>query len=58
MRRVGPQPVALVGGATRLHPCLRSGLAQRLGAPVDAPELDACLACARLAARDAGNASP
>jgi N-acetylglucosamine kinase-like BadF-type ATPase len=50
LRRVGPQPVALTGGATRLHPRLRRGLAESLGVAVDLPDIDACAACARLAA--------
>jgi N-acetylglucosamine kinase-like BadF-type ATPase len=50
MRRVGPQPVALAGGAMRLSPLLRAGIEERLGMAVTMAEIDAAAAAARVAA--------
>jgi N-acetylglucosamine kinase-like BadF-type ATPase len=52
IKRLGPRPVALVGGSTRLHPILSNGFRQDLVAPVEfiATDLDAALTAARLAA--------
>ena len=52
IKRLGPRPVALVGGSTRLHPVLFNGFRQDLAAPVKfiATDLDAALTAARLAA--------
>ena len=52
IKRLGPRPVALVGGSTRLHPILSDGFRQDLAAPVEfiATDLDAALTAARLAA--------
>jgi glucosamine kinase len=52
IRRLGPRPVALVGGSTRLHPILADAFRQELAAPVEfiATDLDAALTAARLAA--------
>jgi N-acetylglucosamine kinase-like BadF-type ATPase len=50
--RLGPRPVALVGGTSRLHPVLSDAFRRRLAAPVEfiATDLDAALTAARLAA--------
>ncbi len=52
IRRLGPRPVALVGGTARLHPVLSSAFRKELAAPVEfiATDLDAALTAARLAA--------
>lgn len=52
IKRLGPRPVALVGGSARLHPVLSDAFRKRLVAPVEfiATDLDAALTAARLAA--------
>jgi glucosamine kinase len=52
IKRLGPRPVALVGGSTRLHPVLSEAFRKELVAPVEfiASDLDAALTAARLAA--------
>jgi N-acetylglucosamine kinase-like BadF-type ATPase len=52
IKRLGPRPVALVGGSTRLHPILSAAFRKELVAPVEfiATDLDAALTAARLAA--------
>ncbi|NBJ09738.1 N-acetylglucosamine kinase [Microvirga arsenatis] len=52
IKRLGPRPVALVGGSARLHPLLASAFRRELAAPVEfiATDLDAALTAARLAA--------
>ncbi|MBQ0824873.1 hypothetical protein KBI52_32200 [Microvirga sp. HBU67558] len=52
IRRLGPRPVALVGGSARLHPVLAAAFRKQLVAPVEfiATDLDAALTAARLAA--------
>ena len=48
--RAGPQPIALAGGATRLHPLLADAMRDSLGQPVDVSDIDAAAAAARVAA--------
>ncbi|MFC1460730.1 N-acetylglucosamine kinase [Microvirga arabica] len=52
IKRLGPRPVALVGGSARLHPVVSSAFRKGLVAPVEfiATDLDAALTAARLAA--------
>jgi N-acetylglucosamine kinase-like BadF-type ATPase len=52
IKRLGPRPVALVGGSARLHPLVSSAFRSELVAPVEflATDLDAALTAARLAA--------
>ncbi|WP_114946895.1 N-acetylglucosamine kinase [Microvirga calopogonii] len=52
IKRLGPRPVALVGGSARLHPVLSDAFRKQLVAPVEfiATDLDAALTAARLAA--------
>jgi N-acetylglucosamine kinase-like BadF-type ATPase len=52
IKRLGPRPVALVGGSARLHPVVASAFRKELIAPVEfiATDLDAALTAARLAA--------
>ena len=52
IKRLGPRPVALVGGSARLHPVLSDAFRKELVAPVEfiATDLDAALTAARLAA--------
>ncbi|HEV2564768.1 MAG TPA: BadF/BadG/BcrA/BcrD ATPase family protein [Microvirga sp.] len=52
IKRLGPRPVALVGGSARLHPVLSEAFRKELVAPVEfvATDLDAALTAARLAA--------
>jgi N-acetylglucosamine kinase-like BadF-type ATPase len=52
IKRLGPRPVALVGGSARLHPIVSSAFRSELVAPVEflATDLDAALTAARLAA--------
>ncbi|EIM25021.1 N-acetylglucosamine kinase [Microvirga lotononidis] len=52
IKRLGPRPVALVGGSARLHPLLSDSFRKQLVAPVEfiATDLDAALTAARLAA--------
>ncbi|AWM85817.1 N-acetylglucosamine kinase [Microvirga sp. 17 mud 1-3] len=52
IKRVGPRPVALVGGGTRLHPIIGAAFRQELCAPVDVidTDVDAAMTAARLAA--------
>lgn len=52
IKRLGPRPVALVGGSARLHPILADAFRKELVAPVEfiATDLDAALTAARLAA--------
>jgi glucosamine kinase len=52
IKRLGPRPVALVGGSARLHPIVASAFRKELVAPVEfiATDLDAALTAARLAA--------
>jgi N-acetylglucosamine kinase-like BadF-type ATPase len=51
-KRVGPRPVALAGGSSRLHPILAEAFRNGLVAPVEfiTTDLDAALTAARLAA--------
>jgi len=51
-RRVGPRPVALAGGSSRLHPIVANSFRQELIAPVEfiTTDLDAAMTAARLAA--------
>lgn len=51
-RRVGPRPVALAGGSSRLHPIVANAFRQELVAPVEfiTTDLDAAMTAARLAA--------
>ena len=50
IKRLGPRPVALVGGSARLHPVLSDAFRKELVAPVEfiATDLDAALTAARL----------
>jgi N-acetylglucosamine kinase-like BadF-type ATPase len=50
--RLGPRPVALVGGSSRLHGIVAEAFQRKLAAPVEfiASDLDAALTAARLAA--------
>jgi glucosamine kinase len=52
IKRLGPRPVALVGGSARLHPLVAHAFRRDLVAPVEfiATDLDAALTAARLAA--------
>jgi N-acetylglucosamine kinase-like BadF-type ATPase len=52
IKRLGPRPVALVGGSARLHGIIAEAFRRRLIAPVEfiASDLDAALTAARLAA--------
>jgi len=52
IKRLGPRPVALVGGSSRLHPIVVEAFQKDLVAPVECitSELDAALTAARLAA--------
>lgn len=52
IKRLGPRPVALVGGSSRLHPILADAFQKDLVAPVECitADLDAALTAARLAA--------
>jgi N-acetylglucosamine kinase-like BadF-type ATPase len=52
IKRLGPRPVALVGGSARLHPIVSSAFRKELVAPVEfiTTDLDAALTAARLAA--------
>jgi N-acetylglucosamine kinase-like BadF-type ATPase len=52
IKRVGPRPVALVGGSSRLHGIVADSFRRELVAPVEviASDLDAALTAARLAA--------
>ncbi|WP_243370534.1 N-acetylglucosamine kinase [Microvirga solisilvae] len=51
-KRVGPRPVALAGGSSRLHPIVASAFRQDLIAPVEfiSTDIDAAMTAARLAA--------
>lgn len=51
-KRVGPRPVALAGGSSRLHPILANAFRHELIAPVEfiTTDLDAAMTAARLAA--------
>ncbi|MFC4171010.1 N-acetylglucosamine kinase [Microvirga sp. GCM10011540] len=52
IKRLGPRPVALVGGSSRLHGIVADAFRKDLAAPVEfiASDLDAALTAARLAA--------
>lgn len=52
IKRLGPRPVALVGGSSRLHPIVAGAFQKDLVAPVECitADLDAALTAARLAA--------
>ncbi|HEY8382055.1 MAG TPA: BadF/BadG/BcrA/BcrD ATPase family protein [Microvirga sp.] len=52
IKRVGPRPVALVGGAARLHPLVAEAFREQLpqGVEVITNDVDAALTAARLAA--------
>ncbi len=52
IKRIGPRPVALVGGSSRLHPIVADRFRDDLVAPVECitTDLDAALTAARLAA--------
>jgi glucosamine kinase len=52
IKRLGPRPVALVGGSSRLHEVVAEAFRNDLAAPVEfiASDLDAALTAARLAA--------
>ncbi|GEO15576.1 N-acetylglucosamine kinase [Microvirga aerophila] len=52
LKRLGPRPVALVGGSSRLHGVLTDAFRRQLVAPVEfiSSEIDAALTAARLAA--------
>jgi N-acetylglucosamine kinase-like BadF-type ATPase len=52
IKRLGPRPVALVGGSSRLHGIVAEAFRQDLIAPVEfiASDIDAALTAARLAA--------
>jgi N-acetylglucosamine kinase-like BadF-type ATPase len=52
LKRLGPRPVALVGGSSRLHGILTEAFRRQLAAPVEfiSSEIDAALTAARLAA--------
>ncbi len=52
IKRLGPRPVALVGGSSRLHPVIADAFQRDLFAPVEfiTTDLDAALTAARLAA--------
>jgi glucosamine kinase len=52
LKRLGPRPVALVGGSSRLHNIVTEAFRRELIAPVEfiASDLDAALTAARLAA--------
>ena len=52
IKRVGPRPVALVGGSSRLHPIVAHAFRRDLVSPVEfiTADLDAALTAARLAA--------
>ena len=51
-KRIGPRPVALAGGGSRLHPVVAAAFRHNLIAPVEfiTTDLDAALTAARLAA--------
>jgi N-acetylglucosamine kinase-like BadF-type ATPase len=51
-KRIGPRPVALAGGSSRLHPIVAESFRHNLIAPVEfiTTDLDAALTAARLAA--------
>jgi N-acetylglucosamine kinase-like BadF-type ATPase len=51
-KRVGPRPIALVGGGTRLHPIIAAAFRAELQVPVDviSNDVDAAMTAARLAA--------
>lgn len=51
-KRIGPRPVALAGGSSRLHPIVANAFRQDLIAPVEfiTTDLDAAMTAARLAA--------
>ncbi len=51
MKRLGPKPVALVGGSARVHPTIAASFRQAIpqGVEVIASEVDAALTAARLA---------
>jgi glucosamine kinase len=52
IKRLGPRPVALVGGGSRLHPIIPKAFRRDLAAPVEViiSDVDAALTAARLAA--------
>jgi N-acetylglucosamine kinase-like BadF-type ATPase len=52
LKRLGPRPVALVGGSSRLHGVMAEAFRRQLVAPVEviSSEIDAALTAARLAA--------
>lgn len=52
IKQVGPRPVALVGGGSRLHPIIAEAFKRDLVAPVEviAAEVDAAMTAGRLAA--------
>jgi glucosamine kinase len=52
IKRLGPRPVALAGGSSRLHPIVANAFRQDLIAPVEfiTTDLDAAMTAARLAA--------
>jgi len=52
IKRLGPRPVALVGGSSRLHGAVAETFRQELATPVEviASDIDAALTAARLAA--------
>ncbi|HTW27607.1 MAG TPA: BadF/BadG/BcrA/BcrD ATPase family protein [Acetobacteraceae bacterium] len=51
LRRVGAQPVALAGGAARLHAAVPQAMRDALGEPVSTGEIDPAAAAARVAAQ-------
>ncbi|MCB8822543.1 N-acetylglucosamine kinase [Microvirga rosea] len=52
IKRIGPRPVALVGGGTRLHPIIAAAFREELRAPVEVinHDVDAALTAGKLAA--------
>lgn len=52
IKRVGPRPVALVGGGTRLHPIIAAAFREELRVPIEviSSDVDAAMTAARLAA--------
>ncbi|WP_112661638.1 N-acetylglucosamine kinase [Microvirga flavescens] len=52
IKRVGPRPVALVGGGSRLHPIVAQAFREKLSPPVEVitSDVDAAMTAARLAA--------
>lgn len=54
VRRLGPQPVALVGGGARLHPLVHQTMQTTLATEVGSEAIDAAAAAARIAALELG----